>query len=73
MADVTFTEVLRLAEQLSPEEQAALVEYLHNLAKQRQLTVEEKKALFKSMMVDVGAVLPGYSDRRADWYDDDGR
>jgi hypothetical protein len=73
MADVTFTEVLRLAEQLKPEEQEALVEHLRTLAKQRQLTPEEKKALLRSMIIDVGQVLPGYSDHREDWYGDDGR
>ena len=73
MADVTFSEVVRLAEQLKPAEQEALVEHLRALAKQRQLTAEEKKALLRSMIIDVGQVLPGYSDRRDDWYGDEGR
>ena len=73
MADITLNEVIQLVDQLAPEELAALEEYLHNRATQQKLSIGEKKALLDSLVINVGEVLPGYSDRREDWYDDEGR
>ena len=71
MAGVTYEEVVRLAEQLTAVEQDALLEHLQKIAQHRQLTIEERKALFESLVTDLGPVSPDYSDRREDWYDDD--
>lgn len=73
MTDITYAEVVKFAEQLPPHELNALIEHLEELARQRQLTVEERLALFKSMTVDLGPVSPNFSDKRADWYGDDER
>jgi lipoprotein NlpI len=64
MASVTYERVIRLAEQLTPQEQEALVAHLQQLAQQRQLTKQERKALFASMIVDLGPVSPDFSFRR---------
>ena len=73
MLDVTYEEVVRLAEQLPADEQVALAEHLQELAQQRQLGVDERLALFESMMVDLGPVAPDFSFSREDWYGDDER
>jgi len=71
MPDVKFEEVARLAEQLKPDEQQALVEHLQNLARSRQLSAQEKRALFETLIVDLGPWPEGWSLRRKDWYDDE--
>jgi hypothetical protein len=73
MAQAAYEQVIRLVEQLSPQEQEALVAYLQERAKHRHLTTSERKALFESMTVDLGPVSPDISLRRADWYGDDER
>lgn len=73
MAQIIYTEVVRLAEQLTPEEQDALAMHLQEIAQRRQLTKDERKALFESMIVDLGTVSSDFSFRREDWYGDDGR
>jgi hypothetical protein len=60
-------------ERLSRQEQRELLKHLQTLADQRDLTVDEKKALLDSLVIDAGPISPYYSDRREDWYDDDGR
>jgi hypothetical protein len=45
---------------------------LQALAKQRQLSYEEWKALFDSMKDDT-PIVADFSPRREDWYDDEGR
>ncbi len=72
MADVTYSEVVRLAEQLTPQELKALIDHLEELARQRQLTKEERMALLDASILSVPvAEVP--SARREDWYDDSGR
>lgn len=73
MAHAAYEEVIRLVEQLSPQEQESLAAYLQEHAKYRRLTTRERKALFDSMTVDLGRVLPDFSLRRAEWYGDDER
>lgn len=73
MAGVTYKEVVRLAEQLDPLEQAALIDHLQLIAQRRKLTIEERKALLEAAVVDLGPVSSGFSDRREDWYGDDER
>ena len=72
MEQVTYKAVVRLAEQLSPEAQKALIEHLQEIAKQRELSFEEWKALFDAN-IDYTPVVNDISPRREDWYDDDGR
>jgi len=73
MAQINYDEVVRLAEQLPPHEQRALVVHLQELAEHHNLTRDERKMLFESMALDLGTVSPDYSDRREDWYGDDQR
>lgn len=63
-------EVVRLAEELTDDQKAALAIWLLDRIKSRDLTAKERLAVFDSMTVDLGAVLPTYSDRREDWYED---
>lgn len=67
---VQLEEVVKLAEGLTDDQKAELVVWLLDRIKTRELTVSERLAVFDSMTVDLGAVLPGYSDRREDWYED---
>lgn len=73
MAQAAYEQVIRLVEQLTPQEQEALAAYLQERAKNRRLTTGERKALFESMIVDLGPVSPDVSLRRVDWYGDDER
>lgn len=73
MAQVAYEQVIRLVDQLTPQEQEALVAYLQDRATHRRLTTGERRALFESMTVDLGPVSPDVSLRRADWYGDDER
>jgi hypothetical protein len=72
MAQITYEAVVKLAEQLSPEAQKALIEHLQEIAKQRELSFEEWKAILESMVIDT-PIVGEFSDRRVDWYHDDGR
>ncbi len=67
---VNFEEVVKLAEALTDDQKAELALWLLDRIKTRELTAQERLAVFNSMTVDLGAVLPGYSDRRDDWYND---
>lgn len=71
--NIPYETLVELVEQLPPEQQRNLALRLLDKKKERALSKAEWKAAFESMTVDVGEVLPGYSDRREDWYDDDGR
>jgi hypothetical protein len=66
MPGTRFEEVARLAEQLRPDEQQALVEHLQNLSRSRQLSAQEKRALFETLIVDLGPWPEGWSFRRRD-------
>ncbi len=68
MLDVTYSEVIKLAERLNADEQIALAEHLQELAQQRQLEVDERLALFEAMIVDLGPVPSDFSFSREDWY-----
>ncbi len=70
---IDYEQLVALIEPLSPEQQTDLLARLLEKSKTRQLTSQERKALLESMTIDLGEVLPGYSDRREDWYGDDGR
>lgn len=71
--NIPYETLVELVEQLSPEQQQNLVMRLLDKTKAHPLSKAEWKTLFESMTVDLGEVSPQYTDRRADWYDDDGR
>lgn len=80
IATPVYAQILELVKQLSREELTALSKHLDNLerkrllesAQQRELSPDEKITLIRLTAVDV-PVNPNFSDRREDWYDDDGR
>jgi hypothetical protein len=72
MSSVTYDEVVKLAEQLSPADQQALVAHLQVIARRRELSFEEWSLLFDSIKDDT-PVIADFSNRREDWYGDDGR
>jgi hypothetical protein len=71
--NIPYETLVELVEQLPPEQQQDLAMRLLDKKKDHALSKAEWKALFESMTLDLGEVLPGYSDRREDWYDADGR
>jgi hypothetical protein len=71
--NITYETLVELVEQLPSDQRQALLARLLEKTKTRPLNVDERKALFESMIVDLGAVSAQYSDRREDWYGDDGR
>jgi DNA mismatch repair ATPase MutL len=71
--NINYEQLLQLVDQLTEAQQSDLIDRLLEKAKTRQMSVDERKALFEALKVDLGAVSSEYSDRRADWYDDDGR
>lgn len=70
MDTVSFDQIVELVERLPQEQQHSLLVHLLGKSQTRPLSSDERKALFDSMMVDLGTVTPTYSDRREDWYDD---
>jgi hypothetical protein len=72
MAQITYEDMMQHVEQLSADEKTRLMEYLLAVAKERQLTSEEKWALFRVSVISA-PVNGDFSNRRVDWYDDDGR
>jgi hypothetical protein len=72
MADMTFEKIVELVDQLSPHEQTALTTHLLELARQRELSAQEKMKLLRAAQIDVKVNIEP-SVRRQDWYDDDGR
>ena len=71
--NIPYETLLELVEQLPSDKQQDLLVRLLEKTKTRPLNKDERKALFESMTVDLGAVSAQYSDRREDWYDEDGR
>ncbi len=67
MAGGTYQQIIRLAEQLAPQEQRAFVDYLQSL-RRHGLPKKERLRLFESMITDLGPVPPDFSFRREDWY-----
>jgi hypothetical protein len=64
MRDITLDEVLKLAEQLTAQEQAKLIERLQEK--------QETHPPFNFPVIDLGPWPENVSLRREDWYDDDG-
>lgn len=77
MADVTFTEVVQLAEKLTPEEQQALIVYLQEHSKSRngegRSVSKAFDEMFNLLVFDVGQWPEGMTLRREDEYGDDDR
>ncbi|MBC8100943.1 MAG: hypothetical protein H7Y11_15995 [Armatimonadetes bacterium] len=72
MTTPIYDAVVILAEQLTPDEQRALVEHLQHIASTRQLSYAEWKTVFEAMKITI-PLVGEFSDRREDWYGDDGR
>jgi len=72
MATVSFEEIVELVDGLSSAEQTQLTTYLLESARKRQLSVEEKMHLLRSVQISA-EVNQEPSVRREDWYGDDGR
>ncbi len=70
---IEYEKLLELIDQLSETQQQDLLQRLLKKANSAELSKEEKQALLDAMAIDVGEVSSGYSDRRSDWYGDDGR
>lgn len=72
MTDISYDEVVKLADQLTTQEQVALFRHLQTVVKTQNLTSQEKKEAFESIIVNIP---PGedFSFSREDWYGDDGR
>lgn len=72
MTAITYDEVAKLAEQLSPAEQQALISRLQEVIQHRMLNKDEWQSLLQSITINVPAGS-AFSDRREDWYGDDAR
>lgn len=70
--NISYETLVELVEQLPLERQHDLLRRLLDKADNRQLTKEEKKALYHASILSV-PVLDAPSVRRQDWYGDDGR
>ena len=68
----TYDDVVKLAEQLSPADQIALIQHLLEAAGKRPTTQDEWTMLLDAVTSNAqpGLIL---SDRQEDWYGDDGR
>lgn len=69
MGEVQYEEVVRLVEQLLPQQQAQLVEHLQMMAHQRELSFEAWDAALQAM-IDRTPVIGDFPARREDWYQD---
>ncbi len=72
MTQAIYDAVLLLVDQLTPEQKQNLIAHLQTVSKQRELSFEEWEALLETLRGDTRLTC-SYSDRRVDWYDDDGR
>jgi hypothetical protein len=72
---VNYEQVIELVEQLTQEQQQALAaQILARQNQQRPLTAEEKMQILRAARVHIQADQPvDMSDRREDWYGEDGR
>jgi hypothetical protein len=63
-----FDKAVKIVEHLSPDEETALIDYLLERARQRQLSVQEKMTLLRAVQTDT-PINEEPSIRREDWYD----
>jgi hypothetical protein len=69
---IPYETLVTLIDQLPAQQQQDLLVHLLDKAKTRQLSKEEKRALFHASILDI-PVNEEPSIRREDWYDDDAR
>lgn len=70
--NVSYEQVIEIVDQWPVEQQRALITHLQERTESETLTAAEKMALLRSVMFDI-PVINDISNRREDWYDDDGR
>lgn len=70
--NIPYETLVDLVEQLSTEQQQDLLMRLADNTQDRQLSKEERKALYHASIMRV-PILDTPSVRRQDWYGDDGR
>ena len=68
----TYDQVVKLTEALTNVERQALITHLQQQSQKRPLTSQEWRTLFEANMIRM-PVLRDFSNRRDDWYGDDGR
>jgi len=77
MADVDYEQVVQLAEQLTVEQQQQLISrLLVQKSQQQRLSAEEKMQILRAARVHAETEINkqiDMSDRREDWYGEDGR
>jgi len=71
MSSTLYSDVVRLADQLTSEEQNLLIEHLRQ-PRRHELPIQEWEAVFESLR-QRRPLAKDYSMRREDWHDDDGR
>lgn len=69
---VEFETLLDLVDQLSDEQRHMLMRHIQQ-SEDTAVTQDEWKTLFESTLLDLGPVVSDFSNRREDWYGDDGR
>ncbi|MBL8155852.1 MAG: hypothetical protein JNM70_16840 [Anaerolineae bacterium] len=69
---VEFETLLDLVDQLSDEQRQRLMRHIQQ-SEDRAVTQAEWKTLFESTVLDLGPIAGDFSNRREDWYGDDGR
>ncbi len=67
-----YQEVVKLTEMLSQADKDRLMQYLREKKQEQALSLEEWWARLEAVRYRI-APGPNFSDRRQDWYDDDGR
>ena len=70
---VSYDTIVKLVGRLTAAQQRTLLLHLLRELDPTSLSPEDKIRLLHSMSIDLGPISLGYSDRREDWYDDDGR
>jgi hypothetical protein len=70
MADITYDDVVKLVEQLTPAEQETLIRHLQQHTEEKQRSKDEWKRRFESVVIKL-PILEEPSPRREDWYDDE--
>ena len=70
---ISYYAQLKTQRTLTAEERQTATAYLLELAKSRALTNAERYLLLDVSMIDNISLADDFSDRREDWYDDEGR
>ncbi len=71
--NIPYHTLVTLVEQLRDEQQHYLLQRLLEKSKARHLSIDDRLKLLDSLVIDSAVVITDYSDRREDWYGDDGR